>query len=404
MHESKMQRRLSADPASNQPFGFPHPRFPTAVVDQKIENELDILRKSRFFAEFDRVRASLVLGRKLAEGELCGGTDTLRGEALAWCARLLSRTEELEKAKEYLNLAKSLSTGSEIDIATAFITSRQGDKNAALATLAGIDTPPSRSAALMIVEHHEHAEGAIEWLRTAGIRAADLDPDGKHFLLALQLDIAHWDAAREVLEVLTDQDLEETPILHHWIAITHLLSAVPVELRASVQNQLPFNVAAFPLASDAAAMDTRRAARRHFTDAVGVARQLNCPEIAKLDDEYALWLELKDPETSDHGVQRLRDSLSDPKPALRLVHLGLQFGLKLDPTAVEKEINQQIALHGGITLEAVSKILAEQNEETAEVDEAEVVGGMIFIADHQPPEVAQPGEEPLDLPPPFVAA
>ena len=39
-------------------------------------------------------------------------------------------------------------------------------------------------------------------------------------------------------------------------------------------------------------------------------------------------------------------------------------------------------------LEAVSKILAEQDEETAEVDEAEVVGGMIFIADHQPPEVA----------------
>ena len=39
-------------------------------------------------------------------------------------------------------------------------------------------------------------------------------------------------------------------------------------------------------------------------------------------------------------------------------------------------------------LEAVSKILAEQNEDAAEMHEAEVVGGMIFIADHQPPEVA----------------
>ena len=38
--------------------------------------------------------------------------------------------------------------------------------------------------------------------------------------------------------------------------------------------------------------------------------------------------------------------------------------------------------------EAVSKILAEQDEDTAEVDEAEIVGGMIFVADHQPPEVA----------------
>ena len=39
-------------------------------------------------------------------------------------------------------------------------------------------------------------------------------------------------------------------------------------------------------------------------------------------------------------------------------------------------------------LEAVSKILAEQDEETAEVDEAEIVGGMIVIADHEAPEVA----------------
>ena len=39
-------------------------------------------------------------------------------------------------------------------------------------------------------------------------------------------------------------------------------------------------------------------------------------------------------------------------------------------------------------IEAVSKILAEQDEDTAEVDEAQIVGGMIFRADHQPPEVA----------------
>ena len=39
-------------------------------------------------------------------------------------------------------------------------------------------------------------------------------------------------------------------------------------------------------------------------------------------------------------------------------------------------------------LEAVSKILAEQDEDTAEVDEAEIVGGVIFIPDHESPEVA----------------
>ena len=37
------------------------------------------------------------------------------------------------------------------------------------------------------------------------------------------------------------------------------------------------------------------------------------------------------------------------------------------------------------------------------MNEAEVVERMALIADDQPPEVAQPGEEALHLPPPLVA-
>jgi hypothetical protein len=351
-HESEMQKRLSADLESIQPDVFSHPYFPTALVDQKIEDEIEILRKSRFFLEFDRVHFSLALGRRLVEGELSGGTDAVRSRALAWCAHLLSLTEELEKAGEYLKLAKSLQTCAEIDIADAFIYSQKGDKSAALNTLAGIDSPTSRSAALMVVAHHEGAKGALDWLKTAGIRATDLDPDGKYFLLTRQLELAWWEAAREVLDALTDLDLNEAPVLHHMMAITYLLSTVPTELRAVVLKQLPFEAAGFPLASDAAAIDARRTAHRHFTDAAEAAQQLNCPVAATVDDEYALWLELKDPEKPDKGRQRLEAKLRDPKSALRLVPLGLQFGIKLDLVAVEQEIERQTALHGGITQDA----------------------------------------------------
>lgn len=151
---------------------------------------------------------------------------------------------------------------------------------------------------------------------------------------------------------LTDLDLEEAPVLHRMMAITHLLSTVPTEFRAVVLNQLPFEAAGFPLASDAAAIDARRTAHRHFTDAAEAAQQLNCPVAATVDDEYALWLELKDPEKPDKGRQRLEAKLRDPKSALRLVPLGLQFGIKLDLVAVEQEIERQIALHGGITQDA----------------------------------------------------
>lgn len=351
-HEAKVQKRLSVD-LERVPRGvFSDPYFPRALVDQKIEHEVDILRKARFFVEFERVRSTLVLGKRLVEGELSGGTDSVKCRALAWCARVLSRTEELDKAEEYLKLAKGLGSCQEIDIADAFITSQKGGKSAALNALAYIDSPSSRSAALMVVTHHEGAEGAIDWLKTVGIDATDLDPDGKYFLLTWQLELAWWQAARETLDTLGDQDLDEAPVLHHMMGITQLLSTVPIEFRAVVLKQLPFEAAGFPLASDAAAIDARRKAHRHFTDAAEVARQLNCPGAASLDDEYALWLELKDPQNSDKGRQRLEARLRDPKSALRLVPLGLQFGMQLDLPAVEQEIERQVALNGGITRDA----------------------------------------------------
>jgi hypothetical protein len=326
--------------------------FPTELVDQKINEEVDILRKSRFFAEFDIVRTALSLGRRLVEGELSGGTDEVRSRALSWCARLLSATEELSTAEEYLNIAKSLSATSEVTIADAFITSKKGDKSIALQALASIDSLISRSAALMIIAHHEGAGGALEWLKKAGIEAATLDSDGKYFLLVWQLEVGSWNVARETLEALTAQDLEITPALLHMTAITYLLGTVPTELHAVVLKQVPFEAARFPLAGDIAALDARRTAQRHFVDAAGVARQLNCPGAATLEDEYALWLELMDPDSSDNGRLQLEAKLRDVKSVLRLVPLGLQFGIKLDLAAVEQEIERQIALHGGISPDA----------------------------------------------------
>ncbi len=62
--------------------------------------------------------------------------------------------------------------------------------------------------------------------------------------------------------------------------------------------------------------------------------------------------ELKDRDNSDKGRQRLETKLRDPKSSLRLVPLGLQFGIKLDLAAVEQEIERQVALSGGITQDA----------------------------------------------------
>ena len=351
-HEAKMiEKRFSTDlgnASSNVSF---YPHFPTELVDQKINDEIEILRKSRFFVEFDRTRFSLALARKLEEGELSVGSDAVRSESLAWCVRLLC-TEKLDKAEKYLKLAKELGTCLEIDIADAFISSQRGDMQVALNTLARIDSPLSRSAALIIIGHHDGLQAAIDWLKAAGINASGLDPDGRHFLLAYLLELADWEAAEKSLDVLTDEDLRDAPILHHRAAIAHLLKAVPDEFRSLVLNQPPFQAIDFPLASDLAALKARRIAHHHFVDATNVACRLNLPRAAAIADEYALWLELMDPDESDKGRERLKSKLHDLKTNLSLVRLGLQFGIKLDLPAVEREIERQIALSGGLTLEA----------------------------------------------------
>lgn len=354
-HESKVvENRLSANLDNVSPNMFRHSDFPTELVDQKIKDEADILRKARSFVDFDRIGFSSTLARKLIEGELSGGTDSIRSQALAWCVRILSRTEELDKAEKYLEYAKGLGTCQEIDIADAFISSQKGDRKAALSSLTDIDSPMSRSAALMIVANHDGPQGAIDWLKTVSIDATNLDPDGKRFLLGCQLELADWEAAQKSLDALTDDDLRDAPVLYHMVAITHLLKAVPADLRASVRDQPPFEVAEFHLDSGPAGIEARRLAHRIFINAVEVARQLSCPLTERIDDEYALWLELRDqdPNKCAEGRRRLESKLRDPKTDLRLVRFGLQFGIKLDNKEVEQEIERQIALNGEITFDA----------------------------------------------------
>ena len=108
------------------------------------------------------------------------------------------------------------------------------------------------------------------------------------------------------------------------------------------------------MTSGSAGIEARRLAHRSFIDAVEAARQLGCPLAERIDDEYALWLELTapDPDKCAEGKKRLESKLRDPKPDLCLIRFGLQFGIELDNKLVEQEIERQIALNGEITFDA----------------------------------------------------
>ena len=144
----------------------------------KIEEEVERLRKSRFFSDFDRIRSSLSLGRRLAEGELSGGSDEIRGRGLAWCARVLSTSDDLERAEDFLKLAKTLGDSTEAKIAEAFVVSQKGGRSAALQVLAGIDSERAYNAKEIkaLKETAERAPDAPPVIKKIHKKGATPDP------------------------------------------------------------------------------------------------------------------------------------------------------------------------------------------------------------------------------------
>ena len=357
-HEARVREKLAADLTSGEMGVFALPQFPTSLVDQKITEEVSTLRKSRFFPEFDAANSSRALGRRIAVRELSGGSDEMRTLGLAWCARVLAGSEQLEHAEAILNLAKTFGSSEEVDIAEAFVVSHRGDKSAALRLLAVHETPSSRSAAAMIVTHYDGVEGVLDWLDAAGITAEALDGDGKCVLLSNLLILGRWEVACETVAALSDDDFRESPFLNRLAGITELLTAIPEDYRANVLTQPPFDLADFPLATNAAAIEARRSARLHLLTGARVAGSLGCTASAKIDEFYALWLELRDPDQFATGKERLEAKLGDSASRLSVVHLAFQFGIKLDIGKVERDIDRGFARNDGMTEDAVLARLA----------------------------------------------
>lgn len=326
--------------------------IPTELVDEKIEELVAVIRKTRFFNEFDQVGASLRLGKRLFDGDLAVGSAQARSRGLAWCARFLSRSEHIDAAEEYLKTAKSLGADAEVSIADAFVLSQKGEKSSAFQILSAIDSAESRTASLMTVAHYDGAEAAIHWMSDAEYTINSFDSDGKSYLLSSQLQLGRWNDAAQLVDSLSESDFDKTPVLLRLSAVAILATTAPLDFRSVLLSQVPFESNGFRLASDAVSMERRRAAHDRFLLAAQVASDLNCPRAAGLDDEFALWLELRDPTQIQYGKSRLEDKLRDISTALDCVPLALSFSIDLDIAAVEREIDRNIAINGGMTVEA----------------------------------------------------
>jgi len=318
------------------------------LADEKILHQLQILRISRLFAEFDRLGEARRLAESCTSGQLSSGSPSLRSRALAWCSRILSNDDPAE-AERVLNAARTLSREPEIDIAEAFLISKLDGRNPAISFLASKHTPQAASAALFVVGNHDGKEQALEWFRKTGISPNGLDAEGKNLLLDLQLEQGDWSGAAVTAGLCSDADCEETPILLLNLAFESLLKIVPEEYRPLVHAQVPFERSAFFLASGEEALRLHRDAQSKFKLATERFQQLGLPKAAVISEGYELWLALLLPELKNDAQDRLRSMLRDPARSLRLVPLALNFGVGLDLDMVARAVDRQVALFGGPT-------------------------------------------------------
>ena len=321
------------------------------LANEKILHDLQILRTSRQFAEFDLLEETRRFAERCISGQLSGGSSSIRSRALAWCVRILSSDDPVE-SENMLRLARALAYEPEIDIAEAFLISKRDGRREALAALASKNTPQAASARLFIVNNHDGKAQALDWFSTTDMSPKELDADGKNLLLSLQLELGDWSGAAKTAGLCNDADCEETSILQVNLAFESLLKIVPEEFRPLVYAHLPFQNTAVFLASGEEALKIHRDAQDKFRRATERFRQINMLKAAEVSEGYDMWLALSHPELQSDAQDRLRSILRDPARSarsLRLVPLALAFGIELDLDAVARTLDRQIALLGGPT-------------------------------------------------------
>ncbi|MEQ9564547.1 MAG: hypothetical protein RLN85_01775, partial [Pseudomonadales bacterium] len=341
------------------------------LVDREILVERERLRKSRFFGDFDRLEAAERLADRILNDDLQSGSASERASALSLCARLLAY-ERTARAEEILSIARGQGgANATLAIVDSFIVAAKGDPKLALNKLAELDLPAAKSAAFFIVGNDRGAIEALRWFSEVGYSPAVLDPDGRRQFLARCLEVEDWQTALSNVELLHDEDYQETPALFFTAAMAHLVQAVPEEFRPLVIQQVPFEVESFPLKTTVEMLAHSRKAQEFFEQYATVAQSLGLKSDANGAADYALWLRLRDPLTHEAALGELRKSLSDRLHSLRRLNFAIRFGLPVDIDEATKEIDQQTALTGGKSSDAALARFALAYKLSSESDVAE---------------------------------
>lgn len=343
----------------------PQNRIPVGLIDQQIEKDLRRIRLIRFFEEHAS-QDTEIFSRKLVDGEYSSGSSKNRCIGLAWCSRILASTS-MESAKEHLIQAKSLGSCEEVTFAESVKIAYEGHLEEALSLLVQVDSPASRSLGLILVNKEKGFMSAREWLSGSLIRAKDLDPDGQ-LVYALELIKSEsWGEALVFISGVESRVFDSCPGLHYFAGIAYFASTIVDEQRAGIVSGIPINPGAIRMASTDEANRHRGIACTHFRRAAEFGKDFECAQLARLAEDFVLWLELLNPTEKSRALDKLRGDLSGDKPVLRRLNLAVAFGLGVDVNAIEKEIDRVMMVSGGKSIDAcVARLVICHIQETPE--------------------------------------
>ncbi|MCD2166238.1 esterase/lipase family protein [Comamonas koreensis] len=321
------------------------PAMETAVIDAEVSNQVEHVRKCRFFAGFDTMGEVRRLVISLDGGALAMASSAAKSNALAWCARWLATSDPAESRSI---LHRITSPNQELmAIASALLNNGDGALAESLRVLTQIPTPMGLGAAYICVQKAKGFEEAEDWLQQTGLTNVDLDSDAKFFHLGSALEFGAWDKAAQIANTLTSADFDRSPAILRLAADAHLAQAIPDELRMLVHQYIPSNASNIPLRGDQSSLRNRRIAVGLYDQLASAAFALGMPMQAGDASDRALWLRLRDSEHVATARSELTASLKDPAVLLRRLNLAIQFGVEIDLLQVEKEVNRQTALSGG---------------------------------------------------------
>ncbi|SFQ41912.1 PIN domain-containing protein [Donghicola eburneus] len=315
------------------------------LLDEEVQTKINDLRRSRFFPGSDVAKAALRMCKQLKAGEYCQASESVRSNAFGACARWLSRSEEKIAAKEAIELSEALGECDDAVIARAFLPEHT-DYTECLKALAPLDNPEKVTAALLSVKHSTDSEQALQWFRDADFASTDLDADGKVVLLSCQLETQNWDEAYSLAISLKQEDFVEAPVLLHFTGMARLLTVLPEEFRDAFRSNVPFVRQQFPLWDDPESMKRRKTASGFFNRAKEAAAEFGL-DAKHTYENYALWLELHDPDDDEAAHARLTSLLGDAETAIHYIPLGLGFNLKVDRERIEHVLSRQEARNPG---------------------------------------------------------